>query len=99
MEPNPKWKAKHAWSEITRAEPPKRSAAERVADVREIYSLFDEQMTSLPGVFAGGGDVRGPSLVVHAVRDGRKAAEGINRYLSKKNPVKPMRTEAPVQPE
>jgi NADPH-dependent glutamate synthase beta subunit-like oxidoreductase len=26
--------------------------------------------------------VRGPSLVVHAVRDGRKAAAGIHTYLS-----------------
>ncbi|SPE53402.1 Glutamate synthase (NADPH) small chain [Verrucomicrobia bacterium] len=40
------------------------------------------QMTSVPGVFAGGDDSRGPSLVVHAVRDGRKAAQGIQRYLS-----------------
>src|SRR5690349_14629736 len=32
------------------------------------------QMTNLPGVFAGGDSVRGPSLVVHAVRDGRRAA-------------------------
>jgi glutamate synthase (NADPH/NADH) small chain len=39
-------------------------------------------MTSVPGVFAGGDVVRGPSLVVHAVRDGRRAAEGIHRYLS-----------------
>ena len=39
------------------------------------------QMTSEPGVFAGGDSVRGPSLVVHAVRDGRKAAQGIHHYL------------------
>ena len=39
------------------------------------------QMTNLPGVFAGGDSVRGPSLVVHAVRDARKAAQGIHRYL------------------
>jgi glutamate synthase (NADPH/NADH) small chain len=39
------------------------------------------QMTSVPGVFAGGDSVRGPSLVVHAVRDARKAAQGILRYL------------------
>jgi len=39
------------------------------------------QMTSMAGVFAGGDSVRGPSLVVHAVRDGRKAALGIDRYL------------------
>ena len=40
------------------------------------------QMTNVPGVFAGGDVVRGPSLVVHAVLDGRKAAAGIHRYLS-----------------
>lgn len=40
------------------------------------------QMTSVPGVFAGGDSVRGPSLVVHAVRDGRRAALGIDRYLN-----------------
>jgi glutamate synthase (NADPH/NADH) small chain len=41
----------------------------------------ENQMTSLPGVFAGGDSVRGPSLVVHAVRDARKAAQGIDRFL------------------
>jgi glutamate synthase (NADPH/NADH) small chain len=39
------------------------------------------QMTNIPGVFAGGDLVRGPSLVVHAVRDARKAAQAIHRYL------------------
>jgi glutamate synthase (NADPH/NADH) small chain len=42
------------------------------------------QMTSLPGVFAGGDSVRGPSLVVHAVRDARRAAAGIHRQLAPK---------------
>lgn len=41
----------------------------------------ENQMTSVPGVFAGGDIVRGASLVVHAVRDGRKAALGIHRQL------------------
>ncbi|MBP6865484.1 MAG: NAD(P)-dependent oxidoreductase [Candidatus Didemnitutus sp.] len=41
-----------------------------------------QQMTSLPGVFAGGDSVRGPSLVVHAVRDGRRAALGIMHFLA-----------------
>lgn len=41
----------------------------------------EQQMTSVPGVFAGGDASRGASLVVHAVRDGRKAAQGIHRYL------------------
>jgi glutamate synthase (NADPH/NADH) small chain len=43
----------------------------------------EQQMTNVPGVFAGGDVVRGPSLVVHAVRDGRKAAEGIHRYVKR----------------
>ena len=43
--------------------------------------IDQDQMTSVPGVFAGGDSTRGPSLVVHAVRDARKAAEGIDRYL------------------
>ena len=42
------------------------------------------QMTSKPGVFAGGDAVRGPSLVVHAIRDARKAAAGIHHYLDAK---------------
>jgi glutamate synthase (NADPH/NADH) small chain len=40
------------------------------------------QMTSVPGIFAGGDLVRGPDLVVRAVRDSRKAAAGIDKYLS-----------------
>ena len=45
--------------------------------------IVDEnQMTSVPGVFAGGDLVRGPDLVVRAVRDSRKAATGIHMYLS-----------------
>lgn len=39
------------------------------------------QMTNLPGVFAGGDLVRGPSLVLHAVRDARRAAAQIAAYL------------------
>jgi len=39
--------------------------------------------TSLPGVFAGGDAVRGPSLAVWAIRDGRDAAEGIAKYLGR----------------
>ncbi len=40
------------------------------------------QMTSVSGVFAGGDLVRGSDLVVRAVRDSRKAAAGIHKYLS-----------------
>lgn len=42
------------------------------------------QMTNVPGVFAGGDSVRGANLVVYGVRDGRKAAQGIHNYLIKK---------------
>jgi glutamate synthase (NADPH/NADH) small chain len=41
-----------------------------------------DQRTNIPGVFAGGDVVRGPSLVVHAIRDGRRAAASIHRDLS-----------------
>jgi glutamate synthase (NADPH/NADH) small chain len=44
----------------------------------------EKQMTSVPGVFAGGDSSRGPSLVVHAVRDARKAAAAIDEYLTKR---------------
>ncbi|MDE3164505.1 MAG: glutamate synthase subunit beta [Acidobacteriota bacterium] len=38
-------------------------------------------MTSVPGVFAAGDMRRGQSLVVWAISEGRKAAEGIDRFL------------------
>ena len=44
------------------------------------------QMTSVPGIFAGGDLVRGPDLVVRAVRDSRKAAASIHEYLSSQKP-------------
>ncbi|GAB4175409.1 MAG: NAD(P)-dependent oxidoreductase [Thalassobaculales bacterium] len=40
-------------------------------------------MSNLPGVFAAGDIVRGASLVVWAIRDGRDAAEQIHAYLQK----------------
>jgi glutamate synthase (NADPH) small chain len=40
------------------------------------------QMTTLPGVFAGGDVVRGPSNVLNTVRDARRAAAQIHAYLS-----------------
>ena len=38
-------------------------------------------MTSLPGVFAAGDIVRGASLVVWAIRDGRDAAAQMHRHI------------------
>ena len=40
-------------------------------------------MTNLPGVFAAGDIVRGASLVVWAIRDGRDAAAQIHKHLER----------------
>ncbi|MFH5925160.1 NAD(P)-dependent oxidoreductase [Roseomonas xinghualingensis] len=44
-------------------------------------------MTSLPGVFAAGDIVRGASLVVWAIRDGRDVAERIAEYVAARDSV------------
>ncbi len=43
---------------------------------------FRSHATNLPGVFAAGDIVRGASLVVWAIRDGREAADAIMDYLA-----------------
>ena len=45
---------------------------------------FRTLMTNLDGVFAAGDIVRGASLVVWGIRDGRDAAEQIDRYIQAK---------------
>ena len=40
--------------------------------------------TNLDGIFAAGDIVRGASLVVWAIRDGRDAAQQIQKYLKQK---------------
>ena len=47
-----------------------------------IKADFRSHETSLPGAFAVGDIVRGASLVVWAIRDGREAADSILTYLS-----------------
>ena len=42
---------------------------------------FDTMETNLSGVFAAGDIVRGASLVVWAIRDGRDAATSIKKFL------------------
>jgi len=42
-------------------------------------------MTSLDGVFAAGDIVRGASLVVWGIKDGRDAAEHIHQYIYNQN--------------
>ena len=49
-----------------------------------IKTDFDTMETNLDGVFAAGDIVRGASLVVWAIKDGRDAATSIKRYLQKK---------------
>jgi len=43
---------------------------------------FRNHATNLPGVYAAGDIVRGASLVVWAIRDGREAADAILEYLA-----------------
>ena len=44
----------------------------------------DTNMTSIPGVFAGGDIVLGAATVILAMGEGRRAAAGINAYLAAK---------------
>ncbi|MEM8978086.1 MAG: NAD(P)-dependent oxidoreductase [Pseudomonadota bacterium] len=52
-----------------------------------IKADFTTGATSLPGVYAAGDIVRGASLVVWAIKDGRDAAEAILEYLSSASAV------------
>ena len=45
---------------------------------------FKSMQTNLDGVFAAGDIVRGASLVVWAIKDGRDAAVQIEKYLDQK---------------
>ncbi|MBT6961455.1 MAG: FAD-dependent oxidoreductase, partial [Rhodospirillaceae bacterium] len=48
---------------------------------------FRNKMTNLDGVFAAGDIVRGASLVVWAIRDGRDAATAMDSYLKARLPI------------
>ncbi len=41
----------------------------------------DDYMTSIPGIFTAGDAHAGPSLIVHAIQHGRRAARAINDWL------------------
>jgi glutamate synthase (NADPH/NADH) small chain len=43
--------------------------------------------TSDPQIFAAGDTINGPSLVVHAIKSGRQAAEAIDQWLRGKGPL------------
>ena len=65
---------------------PQRFAAPELALTRWNTLAINHRsmMTSLDGVFAAGDIVRGASLVVWAIRDGRDAAAEMHRYLQAK---------------
>jgi glutamate synthase (NADPH/NADH) small chain len=52
-----------------------------VLDERGNVATDGEGRTNVPGVFAAGDMRRGQSLVVWAIAEGRRAAEGVERYL------------------
>ena len=46
----------------------------------------DENLaTNIPGVFAGGDILAGPQSVVHAISEGKKAAQSIDEYITGRN--------------
>tara|TARA_Y100000590_G_scaffold237649_1_gene267409 strand:- start:704 stop:2137 length:1434 start_codon:yes stop_codon:yes gene_type:complete len=53
-----------------------------------IKADFDTMETSVEGVFAAGDIVRGASLVVWAIKDGRDVATSIDNYLQSKQKLK-----------
>ena len=55
-----------------------------VTDRGTVEIDWDTMMTRVDGVFAAGDIVRGASLVVWAIRDGREAAAAIDGYLREK---------------
>jgi len=55
-------------------------------DPRGNVATGADYMSSVPGVFAAGDMRRGQSLVVWAIAEGRKAAAGIDKYLTRLQP-------------
>ena len=53
-----------------------------------IKAYFDTMETSIEGVFAAGDIVRGASLVVWGIKDGRDAATSIDNYLQSKQKLR-----------
>lgn len=51
-------------------------------DQRGNILVDDNYMTCVPGIFAAGDAVSGASLVVRAIDQGRRVAEGVGRYLA-----------------
>lgn len=45
--------------------------------------VAENRMTNVPGIFAAGDSATGASLVIHAVTQGREAAEGVHHFLAR----------------
>lgn len=63
---------------------PERSLPERLGcafDARGTVTADATRHTSVPGVFAAGDCSRGQSLVVWAIREGQRAADGVDHFL------------------
>ena len=58
---------------------------------------FQNMMTSIEGVFAAGDIIRGASLVVWGIKDGRDAAKHIHKYIYDKEKFKNMQNELKTQ--
>lgn len=56
----------------------------KVTDWHTIEVNPDNMQSSIPDIFAGGDIVRGGATVILAMGDGRKAAEGMHKYVSEK---------------
>jgi glutamate synthase (NADPH/NADH) small chain len=63
-------------------------------DGRGNVRVDENKMTSVPKVFAGGDMVRGQSLVVWAIAEGRDVAWGVDQYLMSRTSLP--RSSAPV---
>lgn len=54
-------------------------------DSKNLVQVNSNWMTNIPGVFAAGDVKRGASLIVWAISEGRKMAQAVNHYLTKKS--------------
>ena len=68
-------------------------------DLRGNVATDENNMSSVPGVFAAGDMRRGQSLVVWAIAEGRKAAAGVDAYLKRTAVVSGEPGETPVSPQ
>ena len=62
---------------------------------KDTFHISSQMQTTLPHVFAAGDAVRGPATVIHAIADGHRAAEAIDRF-AQGLPVEPELAEVEV---